>query len=86
MGLRGPGAKPNPKKKKRSALPVRKLRRSGASRFDRVVQFIESLPITSGLHAGKPFILRPWQAAGLRRAELEDALDQARAEQERRHA
>lgn len=31
------------------------------SRSDRVIQFIENLTITSGEHAGRPFILREWQ-------------------------
>ena len=33
----------------------------GLSRVNRVIAFIESLPITSGVHAGRKFILRPWQ-------------------------
>ena len=31
------------------------------TRAAKVIAFIESLPITSGIHAGKPFRLRPWQ-------------------------
>ncbi|WP_319524663.1 terminase TerL endonuclease subunit [uncultured Desulfosarcina sp.] len=31
------------------------------TRATRVIKFVESLPITSGVHAGKPFRLRPWQ-------------------------
>jgi phage terminase large subunit-like protein len=58
MGLRGPGAKPKAKQKRKTRST---LKRVSGSRFERVVVFIESLPITSGLHAGKPFILRPWQ-------------------------
>ncbi|OGA59966.1 MAG: terminase [Betaproteobacteria bacterium RIFCSPLOWO2_12_FULL_65_14] len=62
MGLRGPGAKPKAKRKakaSKSNLPAWKV--CGASRFERVVAFIESLPITSGLLAGTKFRLRPWQ-------------------------
>ncbi|MGE3918287.1 MAG: terminase large subunit, partial [Hyphomicrobiaceae bacterium] len=33
----------------------------GLSRAERVRAFIESLPITSGVHAGKPFKIRDWQ-------------------------
>lgn len=33
----------------------------GLSRAQRVMVFIESLPITSGMHAGRLFRLRPWQ-------------------------
>ena len=31
------------------------------ARFDRIVAFIENLKITSGIDAGKPFVLRSWQ-------------------------
>lgn len=31
------------------------------NRASRVIKFIESLPITSGVHAGRKFKLRPWQ-------------------------
>lgn len=69
MGLRGPGAKPKPKapaaapatgRKRRKVLP---WRRRGLTRAGRVIAFIEALKITSGMHAGKPFRLRPWQKA-----------------------
>src|SRR5687767_11187768 len=60
MGLRGPGAKPKAKRKRRS-MPAPSRGTAGASRFERVVEFIEGLPITSGLHAGSTFKLRPWQ-------------------------
>ncbi|MCC6611175.1 MAG: terminase large subunit [Burkholderiales bacterium] len=60
MGLRGPNAKPvskrKPSAKARKVAPL-----SGTSRFERVVRFIERLPITSGLLAGTTFKLRPWQ-------------------------
>lgn len=63
MGARGPGAKPVGKGKGAvAARPGKALwQRKGLSRADRVIAFIESLKITSGEHAGKPFILRPWQ-------------------------
>src|SRR5229473_2261675 len=63
MGQRGIGAKPV----KRSA-PSKKSKKKaeawaapGLTRAQRVVAFIESLSITSGIFAGQPFKLRPWQ-------------------------
>lgn len=58
MGLRGPGAKPtrNGTQKREPAWKKR-----GLSRADRVVRFIESLKLTMGQHAGKPFRVRSWQ-------------------------
>ncbi|MGH6897289.1 MAG: terminase large subunit [Geminicoccaceae bacterium] len=60
MGTRGPGARPA-----RRALngttkpkPWESRRLSTASRL---IAFIESLKLTSGAHAGKPFRLRAWQ-------------------------
>ena len=64
MGLRGPGAKPVRKPPKTGAKPHRrreKWRKAGLSRAERVVAFIEGLKITAGTHAGKAFVLRPWQ-------------------------
>ena len=60
MGLRGPGAKPKP----RPPVPRRNRRTvvvPKGNRYQRVVRFIESLPITSGLLAGTRFKVRPWQ-------------------------
>lgn len=63
MGLRGPGAKPVKRsapaaKSKRKAVPWDKR---GLSRAERVIAFCESLKITTGRAAGKPFRLRDWQ-------------------------
>ncbi|MER8539148.1 terminase large subunit [Mesorhizobium sp. M1334] len=63
MGKRGIGAKPvkavaDMKKTRRRSKPWEKR---GLSRAGRVIAFIETLKITSGMHAGKPFLLRPWQ-------------------------
>lgn len=65
MGLRGPGAKPKAKlrKKKGKSAQVEPWKAAGLSRPERVIAFIESRRITSGMHAGKPFLLRPWQKA-----------------------
>jgi phage terminase large subunit-like protein len=64
MGLRGIGAKPV----KRDEMPApgrgiadEPWRKPGLSRAERVRAFIETLVITSGVHAGKRFRLRPWQ-------------------------
>jgi phage terminase large subunit-like protein len=64
LGLRGPGAKPI----KRPALTVvseapaaHPWDAPGLSPAERVIAFVESLPVTSGSHAGRPFRLRPWQ-------------------------
>lgn len=35
--------------------------KKGQSRAQRVINFIEALPITAGMHAGKKMKLRPWQ-------------------------
>lgn len=63
MGLRGPGAKPP--KVTAEAPQKRPKRRSwerkGLTRPERVIAFIESLEITAGTHAGKPFKVRDWQ-------------------------
>lgn len=64
MGLRGPGAKPvkvarKPGAKAGGSRPVRRKR--GQDRAGRVIAFVESLQITAGVHAGRPFRLREWQ-------------------------
>ncbi len=66
MGMRGPGARPKPKPKMvdtRPDKPARKPAWQGKrlSRSGRVINFIESLKLTAGSHAGKPFRLREWQ-------------------------
>lgn len=72
MGLRGPGAKPLAVL--RTALPEAfdepagppAWEKPGLSRLGRVVAFLETLPVTSGALAGKPFKVRRWQRAFLR--------------------
>lgn len=63
MGLRGPGAKPikRPQQAFGKALKRQPWEKRGLSRVGRVVAFLESLPVTSGPLAGKPFKVRPWQ-------------------------
>ena len=64
MGLRGPGAKPMKKKAMDApaeALEALPWEAEGLSRVDRVVAFLEFLPITSGKLAGTMMQVRPWQ-------------------------
>lgn len=65
MGLRGPGARPKRNLSADRSAPKRKRKpkwmRKGLSRGDAVIAYIEGLKLTAGQHAGKPFILRPWQ-------------------------
>lgn len=67
MGLRGPGAGRKGKRTTGSKTePVLRTRRpawkaEGLTRAERVIKFIESLRITSGVHAGRKFLLRDWQ-------------------------
>jgi phage terminase large subunit-like protein len=58
MGLRGIGAKPV---KKTATEPQFKIEVRGRTRADRVISFVESLPVTSGILAGKRFRLGAWQ-------------------------
>src|SRR5687768_3356954 len=58
MGLRGIGAKPI---KKTPAEPQFKIEVRGRTRAERVISFVESLPVTSGILAGKRFRLGAWQ-------------------------
>src|SRR5262245_47739327 len=64
MGLRGINAKPVNKARKQGAKSSRRRPswlKPGLNRADRVIKWIEHLRITSGLHAGRKFKLRPWQ-------------------------
>lgn len=69
MGLRGPGA--NPKKRPASSVdpPASEPHpwaAAGLSRADRVIAFMETLPVTSGSLAGTAFRLRPFQVKFIR--------------------
>ena len=64
MGLRGPGAKPKrpvaeKEKAKRQRRP--KSGKKGLTRADRLIAFLETLPVTSGTLAGTTFRVREWQ-------------------------
>ncbi len=70
MGARGPGAKPVKKRrflnsveraKKPGPTAFRPWEVPGLSRADRVVAFLETLPITSGNLSGQNFKVRDWQ-------------------------
>lgn len=66
MGLRGPRARvPTVKAggKPRGRPPAWT---KAETRADKVVAFIEGLTVTAGIHAGRPFTLRPWQTAIIR--------------------
>jgi phage terminase large subunit-like protein len=69
MGLRGPGAKPKrhteeiEKPKRKRSLPWQK---KGLSRADRVIAFLEFLPVTKGIKAGKRMKLLDRQKAFIR--------------------
>lgn len=63
MGLRGiksPISKAI-KPRRVSRAKVLPWNRKGLTRAERVIAFCEFLPITSGIHAGRRLILRPWQ-------------------------
>ena len=66
MGLRGQGAKPKAQPDIEMHESARDWEAPGLSRAERVIRFVESLPITSGKDAGKPFKLRSWQKRELR--------------------
>jgi phage terminase large subunit-like protein len=75
MGLRGPGARPL--RRAKADPPAVKRRRPpwlkpGLSRAERVIAFVESLQITSGMHAGRKLKLREWQRAIVRAIYRED--------------
>lgn len=64
MGARGPGAKPT---RKDGPAPQRPWQAPRLARATRVIRFIEGLSCTQGKGAGKPFRLRPWQKAIVRK-------------------
>jgi phage terminase large subunit-like protein len=61
MGIRGPNAKPVKQTGRKRASRKSAKANAALSRVDQVIQFIESLPITSGMLAGQQFKVRPWQ-------------------------
>jgi phage terminase large subunit-like protein len=75
MGLRGPGAKPKSGKAKAAPKLRKRLpwQRKGLSRVERVIAFLEDLPITAGKLAGTKMKVRPWQREFLEAVYREDA-------------
>jgi len=63
MGKRGlqSAASKAIKTRRKSRAKVLPWNKKGMSRADRVIAFCEFLPITSGIHAGRKLVLRPWQ-------------------------
>ncbi len=68
MGMRGIGATPKRSKKKRPAISrdVHPWSLPGLSRAERVIRFVETLPVTAGPLAGTALKLRPWQKKFIR--------------------
>jgi phage terminase large subunit-like protein len=80
MGARGPGAKParatagNPSPSTRGKNQSgRTTGFPGRTRADRVIRWLETLSITSGAHAGRKLVLRPWQREIIRAVYATDA-------------
>lgn len=87
MGQRGPGAKPIKRPEAdTNVLPLfaddhhaakcsmaHPWEAEGLCRVDRVVAFLESLPITSGALAGETMVVRPWQREFLEAVYSQDA-------------
>jgi phage terminase large subunit-like protein len=67
MGMRGIGSTPKPKRKRPPGKPpgeppdVYPWQKPGLSRAERVIKFVETLPVTAGPLAGTALRLRPWQ-------------------------
>lgn len=61
MSIRGIGAKALSERGKVEQRPVKPWEEPGLSRADRVIAFLEDLPITAGKLAGSKMQIRPWQ-------------------------
>ena len=78
MGARGPGAKPVRKPKKAQGLSenspevLHSWQAPGLTRAERMIRFIESMPVTSGLLAGTTLKLLPFQIDFLNSVYRED--------------
>ncbi|MGA7533619.1 MAG: terminase large subunit, partial [Pseudolabrys sp.] len=68
MGMRGIGATPKRSAKKAALISVDRhpWDKPGLSRAERVICFIETLPVTAGPLAGTTLRLRPWQKKFIR--------------------
>lgn len=61
MAVRGIGAKPLSERGKVAQRPVKPWEELGLTRPERVIAFLEDLPITAGKLAGTTMKMRPWQ-------------------------
>ncbi|MGA7598419.1 MAG: terminase large subunit, partial [Pseudolabrys sp.] len=63
MGMRGIGSTPKPSSNERRAKSpdAHPWDKPGLSRTERVIKFVETLPVTAGPLAGTTLELRPWQ-------------------------
>lgn len=61
MAVRGIGAKPLSERGKVAQRPVKPWEEPGLTRPERVIAFLEDLPITAGKLAGTTMKMRPWQ-------------------------
>lgn len=75
MGARGIGAKTRAAREAQAKTLRRRLpwNKRGLSRLDRVVAFLEDLPITQGTEAGRKLRVRDWQRDFLAAVYAEDA-------------
>lgn len=73
MSLRGVGAKALSKRGKIDERPIKPWEVEGLTRAERVIAFIEDLPITAGKLAGTQMKLRPWQREFVEAVYAEDA-------------
>jgi phage terminase large subunit-like protein len=76
MGLRGIGGRPvkRPEERDESAAAIpHPWDAPGLSRAERLISFIESMPLTAGQWAGQTFKLRPWQRRELEKIYRSDA-------------
>lgn len=73
MALRGVGAKALSERGKIDERPVKPWEEPGLTRAERVIAFIEDLPITAGKLAGTQMSLRPWQREFIKAVYAEDA-------------
>ena len=73
MSIRGIGAKALSERGKVEQRPVKPWQEPGLSRADRVIAFLEDLPITAGKLAGSKMTIRPWQREFLEAVYAENA-------------
>lgn len=75
MGKRGPTTAAAKSTKRRRPIRAKRLPwdRKKYSRAEKVIAFIEWLPITAGIHAGKKMVLREWQKEIIRAIYATDA-------------